>query len=277
YLRFAWKGDGCAGIMLQLHDEKDWHIRYTAGINQFNWGTKFVADRPPSEWKLVTRDLFKDFGERTLTGIALTVFAAQAGYFDHIHLGRTIDDLDRIDATGLRQGKLPAPNADELERLWKELAGDDEPRAYRAFWTLTAASKQTIPFLRRKLPAELARENAEQIRQWIRQLDDDSFVVRQEASNQLADHLDAAAPLLEEELQRGPPVEVRRRIERLLQGRRAGDSERHRTEKAIRVLEYTNTPEARSVLEDLARGAETDRTAQAARAALKRLAEAKRE
>src|SRR5262245_5414470 len=65
YLRFAWKGDGCAGIMLQLHDEKDWHIRYTAGINQFNWGTKFVADRPPSEWKLVTRDLFKDFGERT--------------------------------------------------------------------------------------------------------------------------------------------------------------------------------------------------------------------
>src|SRR5262249_34058703 len=50
YLRFAWKADGCAGIMLQLHDEKDWHVRYTAGIDQFNWGTKFVADKPPSEW-----------------------------------------------------------------------------------------------------------------------------------------------------------------------------------------------------------------------------------
>ena len=52
YLRFAWKADGCAGIMLQLHDERDWSIRYTAGIDQPNWGTKFVADRrrPSGRW-----------------------------------------------------------------------------------------------------------------------------------------------------------------------------------------------------------------------------------
>src|SRR5689334_3856812 len=31
YLRFAWKSDGLSGIMLQLHDDKDWHIRYTSG------------------------------------------------------------------------------------------------------------------------------------------------------------------------------------------------------------------------------------------------------
>ena len=46
YLRFTWKADGCRGIMLQLHDEKDWHIRYTAGVDAHNWGTKFVAEKP---------------------------------------------------------------------------------------------------------------------------------------------------------------------------------------------------------------------------------------
>src|SRR5438270_14016548 len=25
YVRFAWKANGCSGIMLQLHDEKDWN------------------------------------------------------------------------------------------------------------------------------------------------------------------------------------------------------------------------------------------------------------
>jgi hypothetical protein len=269
YLRFAWKADGCAGIMLQMHAEKDWNIRYTAGIDQLNWGTKFVAERPPSEWKVVTCDLFKDFGKRTVTGIALTVFGGRAGYFDHIYLGRTIDDLDRIDATGVRKGKPPEPTGDELGRLWKELAGEDEAKGYRAFWTLTAAPKQAVPFLSRKLAPTPAKGNVAQIRLWISQLDDDAFGVREEASKQLAKHLEAAAPHLEGELHRDPSVEVRKRIERLLQGRRAGH---HRTEKAIRVLEYSDAPEARKALEKLAHGPETARPTQAARAALKRLA-----
>src|SRR5215212_8927926 len=82
YLRFAWKADGCAGIMVQLHDEKDWNIRYTAGVDRHNWGTKFVAQRPPGEWTVVTCDLYKDFGERTIQGMALTAFDGKAAYFD---------------------------------------------------------------------------------------------------------------------------------------------------------------------------------------------------
>src|SRR4051812_4553205 len=72
YLRFAWKAEALVGIMLQLHDDKDWHIRYTAGRNTHGWESKTVADKPPGEWTLVTIDLFKDFGERELHGIALT-------------------------------------------------------------------------------------------------------------------------------------------------------------------------------------------------------------
>src|SRR5262249_40862724 len=151
YLRFAWRADGAAGIMIQLHDDRDWNIRYTAGVNQFNWATKFVANQPPGKWTVVTQDLHKDFGERRITGIALTVFGGRAGYFDHIYLGRTVDDLDRIDATGVRAGKAVTPTAAELERLWAELAGADAAKAYLAFWTLAAAPRQSVPFLRQKL------------------------------------------------------------------------------------------------------------------------------
>jgi hypothetical protein len=33
FLRYAWKANGCDGVMLQLHDVKDWNIRYTSGHN----------------------------------------------------------------------------------------------------------------------------------------------------------------------------------------------------------------------------------------------------
>src|SRR3954452_5021808 len=81
YLRFAWRADGCRGIMVQLHDEKDWNIRYTAGLDVPGWGTRFVAEQPPPEWTVVTCDLYQDFGDRTIQGIALTAFDGRAGYF----------------------------------------------------------------------------------------------------------------------------------------------------------------------------------------------------
>jgi hypothetical protein len=71
--------------------------------------------------------------------------------------------VDRIDATGLRQGKSPQPNDEELNRLWKELAGDDDARCYPAFWTLVAASKHAAPCLRRKLAPMPNEANGEQI------------------------------------------------------------------------------------------------------------------
>src|SRR5262249_30636502 len=100
YLRFAWKRDGGAGIMIQLHSNGSWNQRYYAGTrsNQTaTWGPMIeVTPKLPGEWTVVTRDLFKDFGAVTLHGIALTPMeGGVAGYFDHIYLGRSIEDLDR--------------------------------------------------------------------------------------------------------------------------------------------------------------------------------------
>jgi hypothetical protein len=273
YLRFAWRADGCAGIMLQLHDEKDWNLRYTAGVDRYNWGTKFVADAPPAQWAVVTRDLFQDYGERTITGIALTAFDGRAAYFDHIYLGRSVEDLDRVDATGLRGGKAVELTAEDLDRLWGELAGEGEAKGYRAFWTLVA-SPQAAPFLGRKLAGAAGGADAKQIRRWIAELDDDEFAVREAATKHLAEHIGEAAALLEQALGQGPSVEVRERVKRLLGARK--DEGAGRVRRAVQALEFAGTPEAVRCLEELAKGPDGARVTEAAKAALRRMAASSR-
>ena len=272
YLRFAWRADGARGIMLQMHDEKDWRVRLTAGIDMYNWGTKFVAPAPPPAWTVVTRDLFTEFGgvERTIQGIALTVFDGRAGYFDHIYLARTIDDLDRIDATGLRNGPPPQLNAAKLDELWRDLAGTDAAKSYLAFWTLANAPEQAVPFVGRTLAWPKSPEAAKQVEEWIRQLDADAFEAREAAANQLAEHPEAALELLKRELEETASPEVRRRIEQLLESARGNTADATRTEKAVRLLEYTATPAARKCLEDLSGGDGATALAKAAKEALKR-------
>src|SRR5262249_14302128 len=101
YLRFAWKKVGEGPLMLQICTRKpthDWVIRYHAGPAPPPWAAKVVADAAPGEWALVTRDLFADFGEVTLGGIAFTPLTGGDGLFDHVLLGRTVEDLDRATA-----------------------------------------------------------------------------------------------------------------------------------------------------------------------------------
>jgi hypothetical protein len=254
--------------------ETGWSIRYCAGQNDPGWGTKFVADKPPGGWVVVTRDLFADFGQCTITGIAMTAFRGKAAYFDHIYFGRTIEDLDRIDATGLRE-----PGAAEvrlkpevLERLWEELSSADASKAYLAFWTLAADPKRSAPFLKVKLATAAVGPDAERLRRWVVELDDNDFRVRERASERLADHIAAAEGLLRRELERDPPPEVRARIERLLKGREGATARPDPVLAAVRVLEYADAPEARECLEALAGSRHTPLpTALLARAALERI------
>jgi hypothetical protein len=271
YLRFAWKADGCAGVMLQMHDARDWVIRYTAGQNTQGWETKFVADQPPADWVVVTRDLYADFGERTIQGLALTAFGGKAAYFDHIYFGRTVDDLDRVDATGAAARPPEALAPGDLAGLWDDLGGPSAPRSYAALWRLQAAPEQAVPFLRGLLTVPGTGPDAAQLRRWVADLDAGRYATREAATAQLAGHLEAAAPHLREALGKGPSPEQRERAERLLAGLRV-EAEAARVARAVRVLEFADTPAARKCLEDLARGPEGARPTAAARAALRRLA-----
>lgn len=108
YLRFAWQKAQGNTICLQLaHDGKfgpasgsgrdGAKFRYHAGPGDECFGASLqVADKIPAKFEVVTRDLFHDFGEFTLTGLAFSPVDGQAALFDHIYLARSPDDFELI-------------------------------------------------------------------------------------------------------------------------------------------------------------------------------------
>jgi hypothetical protein len=241
YLRFAWKSDGLSGMMLQLHDDRDWNIRYHAGANEFGWESRPIAAEPPTPWTLVTIDLFKDFGNREIHGIAFTIFGAKpetAGYFDHVYLGRTIEALDAIDATGFARDKPLDLSAEELETQYKNLSNADASLAYKAFWTLVAAGDPAKALIEKKLGGELVPADATRIALWLKQLDDDDFTVREDATERLKANLSLYYKQLTAERARTTSAEVRARLETILKSRERELGEARRIdEKARRILE----------------------------------------
>ncbi|MBT3269811.1 hypothetical protein HN371_21880 [Candidatus Poribacteria bacterium] len=87
YITFAWKKDGGAGIQIQLHGNPDtWGHRYHGGENVKDWNPSIQAGDLPTSWMDHTRDLFDDWGEFTLTGIAFSSGDGNTGWYDAITL-----------------------------------------------------------------------------------------------------------------------------------------------------------------------------------------------
>ncbi len=97
-----------------------------------------IADEPPRQWQMVTRDLFEDFGPMTVTGISFAPMAGLGqGLYDHIYLGRTIADLDRI--TALHKNVLEGPmqaEAGPLPNVTAPAAKQTTPLASGKFWPI---------------------------------------------------------------------------------------------------------------------------------------------
>jgi hypothetical protein len=150
---------------------------------------------------------------------------------------------------------LPARQA-ELADLWRELADADAGKAHRAIAQLEASPRETVAFLRKHLPP--AKEvPAKAILQHLRDLGNESFAVRQKASNALEKAADVALPFVRAELRRPIPLENKRRLEVLVEKLedifQSGDH--IRAFRALMLLKRIATPEARGLLEELARGA----------------------
>src|SRR5262249_30606730 len=137
----------------------------------------------------------------------------------------------------------PGPSSslrvEELRARWDDLASVDARQAYEAIRVLSCARRPTVAFLGERLqpvprasPAETARLLAD--------LDSNRYAVRGRAIKELEGLEEGAAPALREALRGRPTLEVRRRldllVERLDVPVRAG--ERLRVLRAIEVLEY---------------------------------------
>jgi hypothetical protein len=84
----------------QARNEPGMVLKYNlhAGPDPAIEGRTAIVDRnSPGQWTVVTRDLFADFGEFTLTGIGGIFLEGKSVQFDHIYLGRTVADLDSAD------------------------------------------------------------------------------------------------------------------------------------------------------------------------------------
>jgi WD40 repeat protein len=177
----------------------------------------------------------------------------------------------------LRAEAKPFPAArDELEKtlagLWKDL-GDDDPRiAYRAMWTMTASPSEAIRYLRDRLSARNKPE-AEDIRKLIVRLRAEDFKVREGALEALKQYDRGIEPALRESLQSNPPLDVRLRLEEILNASRtkALSSGQSREVRAVQVLENIASSESRTILDRLARGSPHAVVTQCSQGALKRL------
>lgn len=112
------------------------------------------------------------------------------------------------------------------------------------------------------------------VKRLVADLDSERFVVRDRAEKELAQLGDRAKSALEQALSRGPDLEVRQRITRLLA--RCAETavpapDQLRLLRAVEVLEGIGSAEARRILATLAGGAEGARLTREAVAAVRRL------
>jgi RNA polymerase sigma factor (sigma-70 family) len=210
---------------------------------------------------------------------------ALPGHRDYVHVvafsrdGRTLvsGGMDTTalvwDVTGLRTaGGRPAPlSARRQQELWTALARKDAQQAHRAVWSLVARGPQTVRFVHNRL-RPLVNPDPRRLARSIADLDSKQFAVRNQAMTELEKWAELAVPALKQALAGKPTLEVRRRVERLLQQLAIPSGERLRRLRAVEVLEQIGSPEARQVLRALAQGTPlADLTRDAAKA-VKRLA-----
>jgi hypothetical protein len=280
YLRFAWKRPEGRGIMLQIAAAggSAWG-RYLAGENTAGlYPFVQVSPQPPRDWELVTRDLFADLGgvPFTLTGMAFTSMDGVA-LFDHIYLGRSIEDLDKVTGaakTWARRTEFLRPA--QLDQLWKDLGSEDASIRQPALYTLAACGGTSVPYIvdRVTLPDVVAVDK--QIAQAVTNLDSPRFAVRESASRDLMRFGLTARPQLELAIKKEDiSPEWRTRLEKLFASIQAADQvltpDQARTLRIIHILEQAESTEAKGLLAKLAKGGLEAGLSDEARAALDRI------
>jgi hypothetical protein len=130
-----------------------------------------------------------------------------------------------------------------------------------------------VSFLARRLQA-VPEPDAGRLRRLLTDLDARRFAVRQQALRELEGLGPRVRPTLERILANRPSLEVRRRVEDLLEAvtEKPLSPDELRAWRAVELLEQAGTPEALRQLQRLAAGATAARQTEAATGAVKRLA-----
>jgi hypothetical protein len=163
---------------------------------------------------------------------------------------------------------------DAFEKLWSDL-GSEDPKAFvPAMEGMIDLGDPGVAALRKRLAPPAPVTDVDRVAaQWITKLDDDSYSEREKASAALRDLGTAAEKALRAARETTASVEVRTRIDALLEHLKGGRTENaadRRRRRLVEVLELIGSEEARTALGDIGRLSGT-LEAWEAKAALRRL------
>ncbi|OWK39714.1 sigma-70 family RNA polymerase sigma factor [Fimbriiglobus ruber] len=165
----------------------------------------------------------------------------------------------------------PSSNRVSLDAAWSVLTGGDAVAAYKALNELVDTPGRTVPMLRERLCRP--EPDAEKVQQWIRDLDDPRFGVRETADRELKKLGSAIEPALTKALKDEQSPEVRARLTNLLGRLAPGSAATLGVVRGIELLErMAADPGARKLLDELADAPTENALAREARAARRRLA-----
>jgi RNA polymerase sigma factor (sigma-70 family) len=169
-------------------------------------------------------------------------------------------------------GREPAGvlSANELTELWSDVASDDAARAFRAMCRLVRSPEQAVPLLKEKI-VPVRPAGPKEVARLIADLDSHDYATRKATATRLEKLGEAAESALREAVKERRSAESRQRLEELLAALDGWPAERLRTARALEVLEWIGTPNAREVLKGLAADAPRTRLSRDAQAVLERL------
>jgi hypothetical protein len=183
----------------------------------------------------------------------------------------------------------PVPLSDrQMENLWGELAGQDAAQAFKAIWQFVGAGDQAVEFIRSKigkpvLPRQEDPQPEDEVGRLVKNLDDPSFQVRQEATRRLIEVGRPALARLQEMARVSASPEIRFRLQEIIKKLEAQAAPPEQQVplrmkldllplRAVRALETIGGAKALAALDAIAKGNE-DQFAPLAQGARQRLAE----
>jgi hypothetical protein len=161
-----------------------------------------------------------------------------------------------------------------LDKLWDDLNSDNDLRRQVVLKAFRSAPKQAVALIAEKVHP-IAKDQQDRVEKLIVILDDESFVRRDEAMEEVQRLAHQFAPLLQKKLSKAAAGEVRNRLTFVLDrmGEEKLPAPLRIQLRAIALLEDLTTKEARDLLGRLADGADGARLTSEARGALERLEE----
>jgi hypothetical protein len=206
-------------------------------------------------------------GSVSVLGVSPDGRSLISGSVDTTAVGWALNRLPRVDVA--REEPL---KPSDVETLWADLANQDPAVAFIAARKLLTDRPQTVALFADRLKPVPAAD-ADKIGRLIADLGG-AFDARRKATAELERLGELAVEPLKTAAAKNPPLDLKQRIEKLIEkaGTRKVQGDQLRELRAVEVLELAATPEAKKVLDALAKGAPDARLTREAKSAAERLA-----